>query len=168
MFCMKFTFILYFLSYTTLTLTRSYNNCSKPSAISEWSVISTAKVFLSLKPKLRKPSWGLRVTRGDCWVQQEVSTSSTQHQNKAPHHRPKWQWPGTFLFSSAPWKMEQNGQIIGDMGQHCKVKPVFIFLMSSIARITKRQWMVNKSFWYFRARCSCGRDGMETCSWCEI
>ena len=96
------TFILYFLScfYTTLTLTRSYNNCNKPAANSEWSVISTAKVFLSLKPKLRKPSWGLRVTRGDCWVQQEVSTSSTQHQNKPPHHRPKWQWPGTFLISS--------------------------------------------------------------------
>ena len=45
------TFILYFLScfYTTLTLTRSYNNCNKPSAISEWSLktTSTAKVFLS-------------------------------------------------------------------------------------------------------------------------
>ena len=52
------TFILYFLScfYTTLTLTRSYNNCNKPAANSEWSVISTAKVFLSLKPELRKPS----------------------------------------------------------------------------------------------------------------
>ena len=37
------------------------------------------------------------------------------------------------------FKMKQNGQIIGEMGQHCKVKPVFIFLMSSIARITKRQ-----------------------------
>ena len=49
MFCMEFTFILYFLSYFYTTLTRSYNNCNKPSAISEWSLktTSTAKVFIS-------------------------------------------------------------------------------------------------------------------------
>ena len=49
MFCMEFTFILYFLSYFYTTLTRSYNNCNKPSASSEWSLktTSTAKVFIS-------------------------------------------------------------------------------------------------------------------------
>ena len=105
MFCMEFTYFYSLLFVLLLHHSHSHSKLiivtNKPSAISEWSVktISTAKVFLSLKPKLRKPSWGLRVTRGDCWVQQEVSTSSTQHQNKAPHHRPKWQWPGTFLLS---------------------------------------------------------------------
>ena len=59
-----------------------------------------------------------------------------------PHHRPKWQRPGTFLLScfQATWKMDQNGQIIGNIG----VKKTCFHIsipISVIARTLKRQWI---------------------------
>ena len=138
MFCMEFTFILYFLSYFYTTLTRSYNNCNKPSAISEWSLktTSTAKVFISfIETRVKEAIMRTQGHQGRLLG----PARSINLIHSAPEQSSSPQTQVAVARDVSVFKMKQNGQIIGEMGQHCKVKPVFIFLMSSIARITKRQ-----------------------------
>ena len=138
MFCMEFTFILYFLSYFYTTLTRSYNNCNKPSAISEWSLktTSTAKVFISfIETQVKEAIMRTQGHQGRLLG----PARSINLIHSAPEQSSSPQTQVAVARDVSVFKMKQNGQIIGEMGQHCKVKPVFIFLMSSIARITKRQ-----------------------------